>query len=760
MHENMSTTANRADKTHRHNRHFPSRTLPLPPRPQSGRRRSRPDLSGCKNGRKLRVLKIESSSPYSQNKVQLRPRFGATVEEESPGRNNKDWIGRERDKYRSESGPMSASRALAMQSQPQARARPLSMSHLLMKAQERGSTWSESPKLLPNGDFTICGSPLSFAGSDLGRGSSESDSFKNGESGIKSGRKRKIQTALKRVPTFEEGKRLRPVLKRERNASRDSVVSISNSINENMNGPFASRLSRVKRERNASRDSVGSIGSSLLYHSRSRNQSRDSFDMHLPLDPAASGRKRERNPSLDSISNLLLMPYNGEEVTSELLGHANDTSQVLRIPLMTSPNLPPTHPNTFVHTPAYSNEALPSNYYRPRRTISRDSFNGFSLNFERETGLLQQQQQQQHFTSLNSPVLGGADRVREALASRPSPTLTAIARKKSDYYKGAGGVEGRARLIPDVADQLTPTHQPSLFRRSPPRPHHAASILKAHPNPYANVVQGPRHGFSNGEVAQRQQQAAVAGPDFIDPITWRMMKEVVRTDLRVGEWAYNCASGELWWSANARKILGIQRARLRTKNKNDPLKGSEGEENRYPGDVTNLEDLAKRIHPADRKFVTFLFRRASSSGQPFDVSHRVLPGVPQSQPQSTRPLSHFLSPGIPGNSENNNITSGCETISGDKAVPRNLNIPGLPPVPGSGEDSDGERAMWCRMMCRVQFHSITKRPEKLLGTIQDISSWARSIAPPQHLSDSGEQMSQVSNEDHFVIDEDAKCVIS
>lgn len=101
------------------------------------------------------------------------------------------------------------------------------------------------------------------------------------------------------------------------------------------------------------------------------------------------------------------------------------------------------------------------------------------------------------------------------------------------------------------------------------------------------------------------------------------------------------------------------------------------------------------LHPDDRDQVLFLFQRAIERGIPYDVTHRLY---------------------LPN-----------KTIK------------------------------WCRCMCRIQFHSVTKKVEKLIGTLQDISSWAQSIKTNILVE------SEENNEiiiDEATLDEEPACIIS
>eukprot|EP00954_Amorphochlora_amoebiformis_P023476 1360324-Amorphochlora_amoeboformis.AAC.1 len=79
----------------------------------------------------------------------------------------------------------------------------------------------------------------------------------------------------------------------------------------------------------------------------------------------------------------------------------------------------------------------------------------------------------------------------------------------------------------------------------------------------------------------------------------------------------------------------------------------------------SLELLSSLIHPLDREVVFFLMDRAIKQAVPFEITHR--------------------------------IRIKNETIK------------------------------WCRFMCRVQYDARTRRVDKLVGTIQDITQWSNSV---------------------------------
>uniref|UniRef100_A0A7S2XAR3 PAS fold-3 domain-containing protein n=1 Tax=Lotharella oceanica TaxID=641309 RepID=A0A7S2XAR3_9EUKA len=109
----------------------------------------------------------------------------------------------------------------------------------------------------------------------------------------------------------------------------------------------------------------------------------------------------------------------------------------------------------------------------------------------------------------------------------------------------------------------------------------------------------------------------------------------------------------------------------------------------------SFEEYRRLLHPDDRDQVLFLFQRAIQRGIPYDVTHRLY---------------------LPNKS-----------------------------------------IKWCRCMCRIQFHSVTKRVEKLIGTLQDISSWAQSIKT--NILVESEEKSEIIADDEN-LDEETACRIS
>lgn len=52
-------------------------------------------------------------------------------------------------------------------------------------------------------------------------------------------------------------------------------------------------------------------------------------------------------------------------------------------------------------------------------------------------------------------------------------------------------------------------------------------------------------------------------PDFVAPVEWRMIKNEITKDLKVGEWAYDCVTLEMWWSIEVFQIFDMDHNRTR-----------------------------------------------------------------------------------------------------------------------------------------------------------------------------------------------------
>eukprot|EP00466_Bigelowiella_natans_P019537 jgi/Bigna1/82068/fgenesh1_pg.87_\ len=318
-------------------------------------------------------------------------------------------------------------------------------------------------------------------------------------------------------------------------------------------------------------------------------------------------------------------------------------------------------------------------------------------------------------------------------------------------------------------------------------------------------------------------------PHFIDRGRWESMRRKMRRSLRVGEWAFNCSSGELWWSSKSRKILGLVPWLRDRGTKSRCVYSFEKDLQQRP--LSSFEEFTKRIHPADRKMTRAsaggpsqmntrtetwcLFSSSTGentqtnqhrdqhasflNGQSDDGARETGPdrnscgraaarlggGERQKAPSSRedarngrekrgKPMLMMMMkkgsekaksiPHAPAhNSRQRHGAGGAmesqpETCGGRM---RRLTDETAAPTPSRPSPSS---LKWCRLMCRVQFHSVTKRPEKLLGTVQDISSWARSIVSPRcddYIGEDGNMYRPApiaeGNEDHFVVDESKGC---
>uniref|UniRef100_A0A7S0DHY4 PAS fold-3 domain-containing protein n=1 Tax=Amorphochlora amoebiformis TaxID=1561963 RepID=A0A7S0DHY4_9EUKA len=89
-------------------------------------------------------------------------------------------------------------------------------------------------------------------------------------------------------------------------------------------------------------------------------------------------------------------------------------------------------------------------------------------------------------------------------------------------------------------------------------------------------------------------------PDFVASVEWRMIRSEITKDLKVGEWAFDCSTLEMWWS---QEIFGIFDLDPKTSKPTFAI-------------------YKKLLHPDDKDLVLFLFQRALEKGVPYEVSHR------------------------------------------------------------------------------------------------------------------------------------------
>jgi len=89
-------------------------------------------------------------------------------------------------------------------------------------------------------------------------------------------------------------------------------------------------------------------------------------------------------------------------------------------------------------------------------------------------------------------------------------------------------------------------------------------------------------------------------PDFVAPVEWRMIRNEITKDLKVGEWAFDCATLEMWWSVEIFRIFGMD----------------------HNFDKPTFATYKNLLHRDDKDLVLFLFQRALEKGVPYEVSHR------------------------------------------------------------------------------------------------------------------------------------------
>jgi len=89
-------------------------------------------------------------------------------------------------------------------------------------------------------------------------------------------------------------------------------------------------------------------------------------------------------------------------------------------------------------------------------------------------------------------------------------------------------------------------------------------------------------------------------PDFVAPVEWRMIRNEITKDLKVGEWAFDCATLEMWWSVEIFQIFDLDQKVAKP----------------------TFASYKKLLHQDDKDLVLFLFQRALEKGVPYEVSHR------------------------------------------------------------------------------------------------------------------------------------------
>eukprot|EP00465_Bigelowiella_longifila_P000050 CAMPEP_0185251384 /NCGR_PEP_ID=MMETSP1359-20130426/797_1 /TAXON_ID=552665 /ORGANISM="Bigelowiella longifila, Strain CCMP242" /LENGTH=423 /DNA_ID=CAMNT_0027833261 /DNA_START=58 /DNA_END=1325 /DNA_ORIENTATION=- len=235
-----------------------------------------------------------------------------------------------------------------------------------------------------------------------------------------------------------------------------------------------------------------------------------------------------------------------------------------------------------------------------------------------------------------------AERGEISLEQRPGKAGKAASSIGHDERGRAGAPArlclARARPLRREGTIIARTEKAPATHKSRKRPRPSATVAvtpkRSSPCPSNGMGSSPRACPSNGmgsspplKPSSPAQHYSQTHPHFIEEGRWKSMRRKVRRSLRVGEWAFNCSSGELWWSRQSRRILGVSGRR----NKRNPfivypakaLEQQQQQQQQQP--FSSFEEFAKRVHPADRKCVVSLFRRAISKGVPFDVSHRLLP---------------------------------------------------------------------------------------------------------------------------------------
>lgn len=118
----------------------------------------------------------------------------------------------------------------------------------------------------------------------------------------------------------------------------------------------------------------------------------------------------------------------------------------------------------------------------------------------------------------------------------------------------------------------------------------------------------------------------------------------------------------------------------------------------------SLELFSKLVHPADKDVVCFLMDRAMKQAVPFEITYRVR--------------------------------------------------------------LQNKKIKWSRFMCRVQYDARTRRVDKLVGTIQDITQWSNSVksmaqSSKSNISEGKRDLNSMETvDDESQLMEDATCIVS
>mmetsp|Transcript_11560 Transcript_11560/g.21189 ORF Transcript_11560/g.21189 Transcript_11560/m.21189 type:complete len:263 (+) Transcript_11560:197-985(+) len=89
-------------------------------------------------------------------------------------------------------------------------------------------------------------------------------------------------------------------------------------------------------------------------------------------------------------------------------------------------------------------------------------------------------------------------------------------------------------------------------------------------------------------------------PDFVAPVEWRTIRSEITKDLKVGEWAFDCATLQMWWSKEVCRIFHLD----------------------HKHTEPSFASYKNFLHKDDKDLVLFLFQRALEKGIPYELSHR------------------------------------------------------------------------------------------------------------------------------------------
>ncbi|GAB5358894.1 hypothetical protein AAMO2058_000498000 [Amorphochlora amoebiformis] len=109
------------------------------------------------------------------------------------------------------------------------------------------------------------------------------------------------------------------------------------------------------------------------------------------------------------------------------------------------------------------------------------------------------------------------------------------------------------------------------------------------------------HARKRKKYSASQERDSSSGPSELKPPSWKKAKVNHAELLRVGMWAFNVESLDMWFSSEMIRIFELEQ------------KTNESE----------FSCFKRYIHQDDRDLFLFLFERATDKGVPYQITHRL-----------------------------------------------------------------------------------------------------------------------------------------